>query len=291
MLKKGSRGQEVKELQQKLNTLGYSTNGVDGILGGGTERAIKQFQKDNNLVVDGIVGANTSARLNASSPKKSSSNTLYEVIKPNHYTTVVKIPKDNIKKVRVLDGQTKTMSSAYRGLKDKPDFMINGGLYWISKGKSYSLNLLFRDGKQINAGIYSRFGFIGYKDNSYKFANYKYSSDVLDILGGSPSLIVNGVISIDTKGFEKDKGIINYRHPRSAIGESNTHFFLVAVDGRKNGKGMTIKELANFMKGLGCINAINLDGGGSTRLMQGLKVLNNPLENRAVNNMIGVYLK
>ena len=132
---------------------------------------------------------------------------------------------------------------------------------------------------------------MGYKDNSFKFDNYKYTKDLVDILGGSPSLIINGAINIDTKGFEKSKGIINYRHPRSAIGESKEYFYLVAVDGRKNGKGMTIKELANFMKGLGCINAINFDGGGSTSLMQGLMVLNNPLENRVVNNMVGVYLK
>ncbi|WP_352404551.1 phosphodiester glycosidase family protein [Sporanaerobacter acetigenes] len=290
LLRYGMKGDDVRELQEILNVKGYNAGKADSIFGTKTDKAVKEFQKDNGLKADGIAGPKTMAKINEVSKNKPL-NKSYEILKPNYYTTVIKVPKKSIEKVRVIDGKTKTMANVYKGLKDKPDFMINGGLYWMSKGKSYSLNLLFRDGKQINAGIYSQFGFIGYKDNSYKFANYKYSSDVLDILGGSPSLIVNGVISIDTKGFEKDKGIINYRHPRSAIGESNTHFFLIAVDGRKNGKGMTIKELANFMKGLGCINAINFDGGGSTRLMQGLKVLNNPLENRAVNNMIGVYLK
>lgn len=57
VLKRGSKGTAVKILQQvlKLN--------VDGIFGPATELAVKQFQKDNNLVVDGIVGNNTWKKL------------------------------------------------------------------------------------------------------------------------------------------------------------------------------------------------------------------------------------
>ena len=46
-------------LQEKLVSLGYNTNGVDGIFGTGTEKAVISFQKNNGLVVDGIVGKNT----------------------------------------------------------------------------------------------------------------------------------------------------------------------------------------------------------------------------------------
>ena len=58
-LKKGARGNIIKLLQEKLVSLGYNTNGVDGIFGTGTEKAIISFQKSNGLVVDGIVGKNT----------------------------------------------------------------------------------------------------------------------------------------------------------------------------------------------------------------------------------------
>ena len=57
MLKKGSRGTEVKKLQEQLNKLGYNCGKVDGIFGSRTESAVKAFQKANGLVVDGIVGA------------------------------------------------------------------------------------------------------------------------------------------------------------------------------------------------------------------------------------------
>ena len=58
-LKKGARGNITKLLQEKLVSLGYNTNGVDGIFGSGTEKAVISFQKNNGLVTDGIVGKNT----------------------------------------------------------------------------------------------------------------------------------------------------------------------------------------------------------------------------------------
>jgi len=57
--KNGSRGQEVKDIQTKLKSLGYYTGAVDGIFGVNTERAIKAFQRDKGLTVDGIAGPNT----------------------------------------------------------------------------------------------------------------------------------------------------------------------------------------------------------------------------------------
>ena len=62
-LKKGARGNITKLLQEKLVSLGYNTNGIDGIFGIGTKKAIMSFQKSNGLVVDGIVGQNTWRKL------------------------------------------------------------------------------------------------------------------------------------------------------------------------------------------------------------------------------------
>ena len=58
-LKKGAKGNITKLLQEKLVSLGYNTNGIDGIFGFGTEKAVISFQKNNGLVADGIVGKNT----------------------------------------------------------------------------------------------------------------------------------------------------------------------------------------------------------------------------------------
>jgi putative chitinase len=53
ILKVGSKGEDVKKLQQKLGL------GADGIFGTGTERAVKKWQIDNDLAADGIVGEGT----------------------------------------------------------------------------------------------------------------------------------------------------------------------------------------------------------------------------------------
>ena len=58
-LRKGARGNITKLVQEKLVSLGYNTNGVDGIFGSGTEKAVISFQRTNGLAVDGIVGKNT----------------------------------------------------------------------------------------------------------------------------------------------------------------------------------------------------------------------------------------
>ena len=59
IVKKGARGNITKLLQEKLVSLGYNTNGDDGIFGSGTVNAVRLYQRANNLVVDGIVGKNT----------------------------------------------------------------------------------------------------------------------------------------------------------------------------------------------------------------------------------------
>ena len=63
-IKLGSKGDDVKVLQQKLNLA------VDGIFGPLTQEAVKEFQKNNGLTVDGIVGTNTWAKLGISTNKR-----------------------------------------------------------------------------------------------------------------------------------------------------------------------------------------------------------------------------
>lgn len=63
-LKLGSKGEEVKTLQNKLNIK------ADGVFGNDTERAVKEFQSRNNLKADGIVGTNTWNKLGFSNNKR-----------------------------------------------------------------------------------------------------------------------------------------------------------------------------------------------------------------------------
>ena len=55
----GSRGAYVMIAQDDLNTLGYKTGGLDGIFGSNTQTAVKNYQQNKGLAVDGIIGCNT----------------------------------------------------------------------------------------------------------------------------------------------------------------------------------------------------------------------------------------
>lgn len=77
VLKLGSSGSQVRTLQTKLNRWGYDCGTVDGIFGSKTQTAVKQFQKNNGLVADGIVGAKTAQALGMTLSSSSSSNSSY----------------------------------------------------------------------------------------------------------------------------------------------------------------------------------------------------------------------
>jgi hypothetical protein len=92
-------------------------------------------------------------------------------------------------------------------------------------------------------------------------------------IGGGPSLVENGK-PMQWPGF------LHMRHPRTAMGWNKDYFFLVEVDGRQSNLsvGMTFTELANYLVKLGCSEAINFDGGGSSTLWALGAVRNSPSE-------------
>lgn len=100
--------------------------------------------------------------------------------------------------------------------------------------------------------------------------------DVNHIISGGPYLVRDGGVYVDVA--EQKLGSIGGRNPRTAVGyTADNHLIIVTVDGRESSSvGMTLKELANFMKSIGCYNAMNLDGGGSTVLYVNGKVVNHP---------------
>ena len=113
-------------------------------------------------------------------------------------------------------------------------------------------------------------------------------------LGGGPLLVHNGKPQSwpPTKGTNSN---LLPRHPRTAIGFNKNYFFLVEVDGRQNelSVGMNYVELAGLMKSLGCTDAMNLDGGGSSTFWLNGKVMNSPSDKheRALANALFIVRK
>lgn len=96
------------------------------------------------------------------------------------------------------------------------------------------------------------------------------------IIGGGPYLIKNNEIYVDMTA--QRLSAIGGRNPRTAIGYTkDNHLIMMTADGREGSSiGLTLYELAELMKEFGCINAMNLDGGGSTVMYINGSVVNKP---------------
>jgi hypothetical protein len=99
-----------------------------------------------------------------------------------------------------------------------------------------------------------------------------------DAIAAGPGLIANGEIHItDTAEVFFGTSIPNI-HPRTAAGyTSDGDLILLVVDGRQDeSRGVDLRELAAIMKQLGCEEALNLDGGGSSTLVVNHELINRP---------------
>ena len=120
--------------------------------------------------------------------------------------------------------------------------------------------------------------------------------DAVSAIGGSPVLILNGAIHITDKAE-----LINIDNStsraRSAIGyDNNRTIMILAVEGVENTNplqthvGLNLAELAAMLKSLGCTNAINLDGGGSTSLVIDNKLTVRPGDSGVERPVMSVLL-
>lgn len=101
----------------------------------------------------------------------------------------------------------------------------------------------------------------------------------IQMLSFGPALVENGVVTVQESDPD-DLETIAGRNPRTAIGMIEPlHYVFVVVDGRtRESVGYTFYELANVMLDYGCIEAYNLDGGGSSTLYFNGKVINTPTD-------------
>lgn len=115
--------------------------------------------------------------------------------------------------------------------------------------------------------------------------------DVRTALGGGPRLLVNGRVAVSAlrEAFKQDVRV--GRGPRTAMGiDREGRCIIVVVDGRQkyHSVGLTLTELAYTMQKLGAVDAMNLDGGGSTTLTVRGTLINQPSDGyeRSVSNAL-----
>ncbi|MEL6458481.1 MAG: phosphodiester glycosidase family protein [Cyanobacteria bacterium J06621_15] len=112
------------------------------------------------------------------------------------------------------------------------------------------------------------------------------------ILGAGPLLLKDNQIVLDAQAEKFSKAFANQKAIRSAICTTSTgKLIIAAVHDRAGGKGPSLPEHAQLMQRLGCVNALNLDGGSSTSLYLGGQLLDrSPNTAASVHNGIGIFL-
>ena len=110
-------------------------------------------------------------------------------------------------------------------------------------------------------------------------------------MGGGPVIMQKGYVKVVTANQKFQADVVRSRAPRTAVGIlRDGSYMLVTIDGHRPGYsvGATLTELGNTMKGLGVVEAMNLDGGGSTTMWVKGRVANRPSDGfeRSVSNAL-----
>lgn len=158
-------------------------------------------------------------------------------------------------------------------------YVIRNGVVYRNQGTNGEDMVISKDGS---------LSFISESDTTTDSLIQKQAWQVLSF---GPVLVENGQIAVT----ENDEvGMAMASNPRTAIGTvAKNHYLFVVSDGRTSeSAGLSLYELANFMKSLGATNVYNLDGGGSSTMVFQGEVVNNPTTNgnkiseRAVSDIL-----
>ena len=158
-------------------------------------------------------------------------------------------------------------------------YVIRNGVVYRNQGSNGEDMVISKDGS---------LSFISESDTTTDSLIQKQAWQVLSF---GPVFVENGQVAVS----ENDEvGMAMASNPRTAIGTvAKNHYLFVVSDGRTSeSAGLSLYELANFMKSLGATNVYNLDGGGSSTMAFQGEVVNNPTTNgnkiseRAVSDIL-----
>lgn len=208
----------------------------------------------------------------------------FQTVRVNEYTQLDIIPFDSIQEVRFckLAEPTEMLEHYYNRAENKPNIMVNGGLFDMKTGHNVmSFVSMYTEQNYKN-------GFVGMGTTCYKAQTLQYGKDNekewRDFMTAYPMLVIDGKAN---KEYGNAK-TLNYRTARTAVGVTETGNILVLTVDKP---GMTFEQMTAIFLQYHAVYAMNLDGGGSVRKLHNGKVVNNPSENRKVDSAFCVYLK
>lgn len=287
----GNNGETVSEMSNRLSNKEYVIAGINCDFFGG-----EPYQFENSMIIDGEFAKGTNLRRSLFAINKNKI-TFIDTIKfigyiknkynkwvinnlntnkgndsinifNKYYNIPLKLNNNQIAfllkpiESNLLNKENKYLVVAEYE-KEIPKFLFSDRLLLIIRDNLAKGKLLLKDTINIYLGV------------------EPIIHDITQMIGGLPKILFNGKTINDFNGIE---GLTSPKffgkNPRTAIGydEKKENLFIVVVDGRdsKNSIGMSLSELSEFMKSLGCYDALNFDGGGSSTIVIRDSVVNRP---------------
>lgn len=207
---------------------------------------------------------------------------------------ILKIDRKKIKKLVLFGGKKRmTAQQVLDSLTEKPDYIINAMMYDTRSGISSADCIV--NNELIGGGCYCPKGIAFNTNDLTETTTGAAKGKFKYFMGGSPNLLWKGKLNIDRFNYAGVQAfstwdINNGTAIRLGMGYTDSELIFYYTD-----KKTTIKHVGEHMLSLGCKAAINLDGGGSTKLCKvekgKLVNINRPTENRPNSTWLLVYLK
>ena len=186
--------------------------------------------------------------------------------------------KDKTSAIAAANGAILAINGDYYGARERGYVIRNGVLYRDTPAGGDVLAIM-------NDGSFR------IVDDRTVTAQELLDAGALQVLSFGPALLKNGVVSV-SEGQEVGRAMAS--NPRTAVAVlGDLHYAFIVADGRTDrSEGMSLYELAEFIRGLGAESAYNLDGGGSSTMVFQGEIVNRPttsgnsLKERSVSDIV-----
>jgi len=192
-------------------------------------------------------------------------------------------PKTDHTHVTNTEGKLETVSSVAPRLNGK--IVINGDGWWeVAPPRPLSISV--SDGKIYQGKQYDFRPFLNITQNKAAQIKWNNYADLYNTVSGTRQIVLNG--SVNPILFDTGNIANTEKHPRTAVGiDASGRLVLVVVDGRsEKSAGVLLVELARILIEFGSVDALELDGGGSSAMWVEDRIVNVPSDGqeRAVIN-------
>ena len=276
-------------IEEKLNSGTSTLNNITSGTNVSSDSAEKESTDEISSATVANVGTVEGGTVIGEYSDSNTSITLkqYRAYDSNIYVADVTVSDVSVLKTALANntyGRNITDTTSNMAKENNAILAINGD-YYGARQAGYVIrngNLYRNTSGDRDALVITKTGEFEFVSENETTAEALLQSGAYQVLSFGPVLLEDSEISV---GENDEVGMAMASNPRTAIGYlGNNHYVFVVSDGRTSeSAGLSLYEMATFMKELGVTDAYNLDGGGSSTMVFKGEIINNPTTNGRSN--------